>query len=107
MHALTDPIKEVRAAAMTRLTELETALVAHGFSVKVETKFWALTATSRSDRLSPSKSMRLQLAADHQGSLNWYRRSEGADDVELMCPAAAIAEVTERIAHELRAAGQR
>ena len=106
MHALTDPIEVVRAAAMAHLRELETTLTAHGFTVEVEAKFWALTATNDADKLAPARSQRVQPAADHSGNLNWYWATPRSDDVELLCPSAAIAEATERIARALSLAGR-
>lgn len=104
MHANTDPIKEVRNVALARLADLETTLVAHGFSVEVEAKFWALTATSPADMRGPRRSQRVQLAADHAERLHWYRKQTGDTDVERLCPADAVAEVGEVIARALNRA---
>jgi hypothetical protein len=105
VHALTDPIKEVRAAAVARLTELETALVAHGFGVIVETTFWKITVSVRAGVLAPANTMHVQIAASPTG-LAWYWVRSAIDDVEYLAPAAAVAEVTERIAAALRTAGR-
>lgn len=107
MHATTDPTGEIRAEVATRLDELTTALTAHGFSVLVERKFWLLTATHQADKLTPKRSCQVQLATDESVRLHWYWVPAGAASVEQLCPAAAIAEVTERIAHALRSAAHR
>jgi hypothetical protein len=111
VNAITDPIDRTRAEAIDRLRELETALIAHGFTVEVEAKLWALTVTTRAELLSPARSQRVQVATDGTAALSWYLVSPGSEEhlvqCERLCPAAAIAEATERIAHELRTGGQR
>ena len=104
MNAISDPIGEVRKVALARLADLETRLVAHGFSVEVETKFWALTATSPADMRGSRRSQRVQLAADHAERLHWYRKQTGDTDVERLCPADAVAEVGEILARALNQA---
>lgn len=100
----TDQFEQTRAAAMAGLTDLETSLVAHGFSVEVERKFWALTVTNRADRTAPKRSKRLQLAADDNGRLDWFWVRDGSPDVEPLCPIKAIDHAVEAIAHALRPA---
>jgi hypothetical protein len=107
VHAMTDPIGKVRGQVTARLRELETALVAHGFTVEIETKFWMLTVHAAADKLGPERSQRAQVATDAAGQLNWYFVPQPADDPELMqceriCPAAEVSEVTERIARALK-----
>lgn len=104
MHANTDPIGEVRKAALARLAELETVLVAHGFSVEVEAKFWSITASHAADARGPRRSHRVQLAADGAEQLHWYRSQGDAADIERLCSGDAIAEVSEIIARALRPA---
>lgn len=74
----------------------------------MEIKFWALTATHAADVLSPARSQRVQLATDAAGALNWYLVSPGDTNgavlCELLCPAAAIVQATERIARVLNRA---
>lgn len=109
MHANTDPIKQVRDVALARLTDLETTLVAHGFSVEVEAKFWALTATHAADLRGPRRSQRVQLAADDGDGKHlhwWYQKQTGDTDVERLCPADAVAEVGEVVARALNRADQ-
>ncbi len=106
MHAITDPTAAVRAAALERLGDLETALTAHGFAVEVEVKFWALTAVSRAEKLSPARSQRVQLALDPQGGLNWYWAPSARDDIELLGPASAVDKTVELIASALHKAGR-
>jgi hypothetical protein len=101
MHAAIDPAGEVRKMALARLADLEVKLVAHGFSVEVEAKFWALTATSPADMRGPRRSQRVQLAADHAERLHWYRKRSEGDDVEQLCPGDEVAEVGEVIARAL------
>ena len=104
MNAISDPIGEVRKMALARLADLETRLVAHGFSVEVEAKLWALTATSPADMRGPRRSQRVQLAVDHAERLHWYRKQAGDTDVERLCPADAVAEVGEILARALNQA---
>ncbi len=52
MQATTDPAAAVRATTLKRLGELETALVAHGYRVEVEARFWEITAIQRAGKLS-------------------------------------------------------
>jgi hypothetical protein len=104
--ATTDPIGDIRQVVLDRLADLETLLVAHGFSVEVEAKFWALTASCAADSRGPRRSQRVQLAADHAERLHWYRKQAGDTDVEQLCPADAVAEVGEVIARTLNRAGR-
>jgi hypothetical protein len=106
VHATTDPIGEVRKLALARLAELETRLVAHGFSVEFERKFWALTASSPADVRGPGRSQRVQLAADHAERLHWYRKRSDEADIERLGPADAVAEVSEVIARALNRPGR-
>jgi hypothetical protein len=107
VHATTDPTGEIRAEVATRLDELTTALTAHGFSVLVERKFWLLTATHQADKLAPKRSRQVQLATDENVRLHWYWTPSRTASVQRLCPAAAIAEATEHIAHALRSAAHR
>ena len=105
MHAVKDPIDVDRATALAQLGELETTLIAHGYSVEVERTFWVLTITQRAEVLSPAQSQRVQIACDPAGDLHWYLARDG--DLEQMCPAAAIAEAVELITAALRKAARR
>lgn len=100
MHVTSDLIKEVRAAAIAWLSDLETALTAHGFGVAVETKFWSVMVTAAA-KLSPVRSQRVQLEADPSGRLDWYWARDTMADVDLLCPGSAIADATEHIARAL------
>jgi hypothetical protein len=101
VNAITDPIGEVREQAHARLRELQTCLVAHGFVAEVEEKFWLLRVTHSPDRLSPARSMRVQLAIGPDRGLSWFWVRDAIEDVEYLAPVAAIAEVTEVIARAL------
>lgn len=103
MHALTDPLEEIRPVVTARLRDLETALVAHGFMVETEAKFWQLIARHRADRIGPARTVRVQLSADHAGRLHWYWLRAGVEDWERLEPADAIAATTERLARMLSA----
>ena len=102
MHATTDPLDEVRGEAIAWLRELETSLVAHGFTAEVEEKFWLLRATHPADKLSPARSLRLQVAMGPGRSLSWYWVKDAIEDTQYLAPAAAIAEVVEAVAVALR-----
>ncbi|MCW2900424.1 MAG: hypothetical protein JWO67_2689 [Streptosporangiaceae bacterium] len=101
MNAITDPLGEVREEVHAQLHELETRLVAHGFRVEVEEKFWLLRVTHSADKLSPARSVRVQIATGPGRRLDWYWVRDAIEDVEHLAPAAAIAEVTEAIARAL------
>jgi hypothetical protein len=108
---------------MERLRELETALTARGLTVRVEPDHWSLVAKNEAaepenprDPLAiaygPAKLVqRVQLATDATGALRWYWQWSGPSrdaphEYEPLCPAAAIAEATERVARVLALAGQ-
>lgn len=120
MHAKSQAHDATRAAAMERLHELETALTAREFRVRVEEKQWSLVAKNQAAAadnphdplamaLGPvSLSQRVVLAPDDSGGLCWFwawTNREAPIEYELIAPAAAIAEVTERMARVLALAG--
>lgn len=102
MHATTDPLDEVRDEALAWLRELETSLVAHGFTAEVEQKFWGVRVTHSADKLSPARSLRLQVVPGPGRALSWYWVKNAIEDTQHLAPAAAIAEVTEAVARALR-----
>jgi hypothetical protein len=119
VHANTDAHDATKGAAMKRLRELETALTARGFKVRVEPHSWALVARNVAaepedplgKHFAPALAQRVQVSTDDKGALNWYWQWSGPTrdappEYELLCPAAAIAEATERIARVLALAAQ-
>jgi hypothetical protein len=121
VHANSQAHDATRQAATERLHELETALTAREFLVRVEEKQWALVAKNQAAEadnpheplavaLGPvSLSQRVVLAPDDAGALCWYwawTNREEPVQYELIAPAAAIAEVTERMARVLALAGE-
>lgn len=104
---MTDPISDVRKQVAGRLDELGTALVAHGFTVQIEAKFWRMEVRSRADRLAPARTQRVELAPDPSGelSLSWHLVLPGAGDGisrhELIGPEADVPGAVERIVQEL------
>lgn len=111
MHTSTDPIAEVREQVAARLRELETALVAHGFTVGVETKFWRLDVHARADRLALARTQRVQLAPGPAGTLTLYwhlvlpGEVEGVLRNERIAPEEDIRGAAERIAQALTRGG--
>jgi hypothetical protein len=110
-----------RQAAIERLHELKTTLTAHGFLVAVEEDHWSLIAKNRAAAaddphdplpvaLGPvSLAQRVALAPDDAGDLCWFWAWTSRDapvQYELIAPASAIAEVTERMARVLAMTGK-
>jgi hypothetical protein len=110
-----------RQAAIERLRELETALTAREFLVRVEENHWSLAAKNQAAAaddpndplalaLGPvSLSQRVVLAPNDVGALCWFWAWTNRDapiEYEYLAPAAAIAEVTERMSRVLALAGQ-
>ena len=108
--------------AWTRLRELETMLTARGLAVRVEEGHWSLIARNEAAAaddphdplamaLGPvSLSQRVRLASDDTGALCWFWAwtHRGAPvEYEYLAPAAAVAEVAERISRVLTLAGER
>jgi hypothetical protein len=108
--------------ARTRLHELETMLAARGLAVRVEEGHWSLIAkneaASADDPHDPlamalgpvSLSQRVRLAPDDKGALCWFWAWTHRDvpvDYEYLAPAAAVAEVAERMSRVLALAGER
>ncbi|MDN3357796.1 hypothetical protein [Actinomadura sp. DC4] len=102
MHATTELTKEDQARAVARLHDLETVLIAHGFTVEVEAKFWQILVCAAAEKLVPVRSQRVQLGPDPAGALNWYFVFPVAADelpqLELICSEDAIPEAVEIIA---------
>jgi hypothetical protein len=107
VHAITEPLGELRPAARERLDELRVALAAHGFAVEVERVFWRLTATHAADTRGPRRSCRVQLGADQDDALSWYWRPGGIDELTQIAPAEAVSDVAETIARTLDKDGDR
>lgn len=107
MHAIKDPLGELRPVALARLEELETILVAHGFTAEVQAKFWAVTAHAAADTRGPRRSRRVQLAADLADDLHWYWRPRGVEGIEQIGPAGAVGGVVEIIARALDKTAER
>lgn len=105
MHAITEPLGELRPAARKRLDELRVTLAAHGFAVEVEMVFWRLSATHAADTRGPRRSCRVQLGADQDDALFWYWRPGGIDALTRIGPAEATREVVEVIARALNKGG--
>lgn len=103
---IADPIEKIREQVVDRLHRLETGLVAHGFTVEVETTFWCLTASARPDKLGGRRSQRVQLALDGHDRLHWYfvveTEVEGVVRTDLIGPAHAVSVTVERVAKALR-----
>jgi hypothetical protein len=108
-------------AAIERLHELEAALMARRFLVRVEEDRWSLVAKNQAavadDPRDPlavalgpvSLSQRVVLAPDDAGELFWWWAWTNRDapiEYERIAPAEAIAEVAGRMAHVLALAGQ-
>lgn len=107
---------------MQRLRDLETALTARGFAVRIEEKFWSLVAKNEAaepdDPHNPlrraygvSLSQRVALAPDDDGGLCWWWQWSGATrdaapEYQLLGPADGIADACERITRVLALAGQ-
>jgi len=103
VHAMTiDPTKEGREHAAASLRRLETVLIAHGFTVEVEVKFWQVLVCAAAEKLVPVRSQRVQLAPDPTGALNWYfvlpAPADELPDLELICAEDAVSEAVEIIA---------
>jgi hypothetical protein len=120
VHAKSQAHDATRQAAIERLHELETILTAREFLVRVEEDHWSLVAKNQAAiadephdplamALGPvSLSQRVVLAPDDAGYLCWFWQWEhrGTETTyERIAPAAAIAEVAERIGRVLALAG--
>lgn len=120
MHAKSQADDVTKQAAIERLRELETTLTARGFLVRVEGDRWSLVAKNQAAQaddprdplamaLGPvSLSQRVVLAPDDAGHLCWHWEwaHRGTETTyERIAPAAAIAEVTERVGRVLALAG--
>lgn len=113
MHAKTDPIADVRRQVAARLHELETALIAHGFTVvTVDVMLWSLDVRAAASTVAPAQTRRVQLAPASSGelALSWYLvlpgPVDGVPDTELIGAEDDIGGVVERIAQALIRGGQ-
>jgi hypothetical protein len=119
-QAPNDPVKD---EAKGRLRELETALTARGFTVRVEETRWSLVAVNKAvepddprDPLaiaygSTKLVQRVALATDATGALCWFWQWSGPtrdapSEYEPLGPAAGIADAADRITRVLALAGQ-
>jgi hypothetical protein len=121
VHAQSQAHDATKRAAIERLYELENALKAREFLVRVEEDHWSLIAKNQAAAadnpndplaiaLGPvSLSQRVVLAPDDAGDLCWHWQWDhrGTDTTyERIATAGAIAEVTERIGRVLALAAQ-
>jgi hypothetical protein len=107
----TDPTRD---AAISRLRELEAALVAQGFAVRIEEKRWSLIATNEAAKaVDPSPlavaygpvrlNQRVQIAVDEAHEVAWYWQWSGPTrdapgEYEYIAPLADVKEVARRMA---------
>ena len=110
----------VRRAAIERLHELELTLKARELVVRVDEDHWSLVAKNQAAAaddpddslavaLGPvSLSQRVVLAPDAAGALCWFwawTHRDAPAEYEYLAPAAAVAEVAERMSRVLALAG--
>jgi hypothetical protein len=117
VRAPTEAPDSAREAVPRRLRELGMTLAARGFKVIVDADRWCVTAVNKAaaaDDPSPlavaygpfKLVQSVYLAVDDTGVLCWYWQWSGPmrggpGEYERLCPAAAIAEATERISRVL------
>jgi hypothetical protein len=118
VRAETEAPDAVREAVPRRLRELGIRLAACGFKVIVDADRWCLTAVNKAaapddpsapfaTAYGPIKLVQsVYLAVDETGAPCWYWQWSGPTrggpgEYQRLCPAAAIAEATERIARVL------
>ena len=117
----------VKETALLSLRDLAKSLVARGFTVRLDPDNWTLVARNEAaddaddEPHSPPEPLaiafgpvrltqRVTLAINEQGDLFWYWQWSGPErgsppEYQPMCPAAAIAQATERISRVLALAG--
>jgi hypothetical protein len=121
MHAERQARDATGQVVIERLHELEAALMARDYLVRVEEDQWSLVAKNQAavadDPRDPlavalgpvSLSQRVVLAPDDAGELLWWWAwtNRGAPiEYERIAPAEAVAEVAARVAHVLALAGR-